>query len=101
MATDITDIAKTTQDQVLSAMGAVQDSMVEGYAKLATTVSKFIPAKVTSLVPEMPYLPKPAEAMELTFGFAEKVLANQKAFASKVLAVATPAAPKATARVAK
>lgn len=99
MASDLTDITKTTQDQVLSAMGAVQDTVVEGYSKFASAFTKLIPAQVKSLVPDMPYLPKPTEAIDLSFGFAEKVLASQKAFTEKLL-VAADAAPKAPAAAA-
>jgi hypothetical protein len=101
VASDLLDITKTTQDQFLSAMGAVQDTMVEGYAKWAGTVSRLIPARVTSMVPEVPYLPKPTEAMDLSFGFAEKLLASQKAFAQKLVATADTAPAKAAAPAAK
>ena len=100
MASDLLDMTKTTQDQFLSAMGALQDTVVEGYAKWASTVSRLIPARVTSMVPEVPYMPKPADAMDLSFGFAEKVLAGQRAFAQKLF-VAADSAPKAPAPAGK
>lgn len=101
MASDLTDIARTTQTQVLSAMGAVQDTMIESYTKMASTVTKLVPARITSLVPEMPYLPKPAEAMDLSFGFAEKVLASQKSFVEKLLVAADKAPTSAATPVKK
>jgi hypothetical protein len=96
MASDMTDMARTSQTQLLSAMGAVQETMLEGYSKVAGTVGKLVPAKVTSFIPDMPYLPKPAEAIELSFGFAEKVLASQKSFAQKLFAATPEVAPKVT-----
>jgi hypothetical protein len=97
MATNLVEITKSTQDQFFGALGAVQDTIVENYAKVATATTKYVPDNLIPASRELPLIGNPAAYVELGFGFAAKLLDSQKAFADKVLAVAAVAAPKAPA----
>src|ERR1700733_10910757 len=94
--TPLAELSMKSQDQVLGAVASVQNSMASGYSKLSTIVASKLPKGLPS-VPTVPFAPKPAEVAALSFGFAEKLLASQKAFVGKLLdpMPATPA-PKTT-----
>jgi hypothetical protein len=63
-----------------------------GYGKMTSLVAAKLPKNLPGL-PTVPFAPKPQELAELSFGFAEKLLATQKAFVGKLLDP-LPAAPK-------
>src|SRR5215203_1440984 len=94
MATDLVDITKTTQEQFLGALGAVQDTILENYSKVSSATAKYVPADFLPASRELPLFGNPAAYIELGFGFAAKVIDSQRAFAEKMLAavVPTPAA---------
>jgi hypothetical protein len=98
MSTDLVELTKTTQEQFFGALGALQDTMLETYTKVATATEKFVPAELRMPVADLPVDPK--TAIELSFGFATKLLDTQKAFVEKVLAVgpAVPAPAKAASK---
>jgi hypothetical protein len=91
--TPLAELSMKSQDQVLGAVASVQNSVASGYTKLSTIVTGILPKSLPSL-PAVPFAPKPVEVAELSFGFAEKLLASQKAFVVKVLAPVVPLAPK-------
>jgi hypothetical protein len=96
----IVDLTKKSQDQLIGAMTSAQDTVVAGYGKVSSLVTGALP-KGLPTPPALPFVPKPAEVADLTFGFAEKVLAAQKAFVTKLIAAGEPApAPKPAARAA-
>jgi hypothetical protein len=68
---------KTAEDAVLSAAKAIVDSV----------------EPMTGRIPPPPFadkLPTPTELVDTAFGFAEKLLANQKAFYTELAKVFTP-----------
>lgn len=103
MPTPITEITNRVQDQLLEALRAGQDAVVDTVTTVAGTVERVLPeqAKGTLAV----NLPLATEAADQAFGFAGKVLEAQHKFVSRVLSAVTPAdqaapkaAPKATAK---
>ena len=90
MATDITSISKAAQEQILSAITASQDAIVEGVRTMSASMAGV--ASAMPAIPGMDQLPKPAETLELGFGFAERLLASQREFAEKLLGATAPAA---------
>jgi hypothetical protein len=102
MATDFVEITKTTQEQFFGALTAVQETVLETYAKFASATEKYVPADLRNPVKDLPVDPK--AVLDLGFGFASQLVESQKAFAEKLLnitpastspVVTTPAAPKA------
>jgi hypothetical protein len=94
--TPLAQLSMKSQDQVLGAVASVQSSVASGYTKLSAIVTGMLPKSLPS-IPTVPFAPKPAELAELSFGFAEKLLASQKAFVGKLLAPAAPAPVRAAA----
>jgi len=84
----ITDITKNAEDQVVDALTVVQDTVVGAVKTWAEIVAPLIPSPDT--LPFGDQLPKPAEVVETTFGFAERVLATQKKFVEELAAAVTP-----------
>jgi hypothetical protein len=77
------------QDQVLDAIKTGQDAVLSA----VKTVSENT-APLTYKLPAAPFadqLPDGVEAVNAGFGFAEKLLANQKAFAAKLIEAYSPA----------
>jgi hypothetical protein len=85
--TPLAELSKKSQDQVLGAVASVQNSVASGYSKLNTIVSSKLPKSLPT-VPTVPFAPKPTEVADLSFGFAEKLLASHKAFVGKLLEIA-------------
>jgi len=89
-------VLETVQDQLLDAISAGEDAVLTGVKTLAKTAQP-----VTGIFPELPFadrLPKPVDVVDSAFGFAEKLLANQKEFAVKLVEAYRPitGAPKPT-----
>ena len=89
------ELSKSTQEQVLETIKQGQE--------LALTGVELWAASVTSLtngqqIPALFEAPAPKDVVANSFGFAEKLLSSQKAFAEKIVAAAAPvlaeAAPK-------
>jgi hypothetical protein len=79
--------ATTAGDQIISNMAEAQDAFLKSmtpYSEWASTVPQMPAAK---FAPEMPTL---AEITEANFAFASKLLKQQKKFAEKLFATATP-----------
>jgi len=102
MPTAITEITGKVQDQVLEALKAGQDAVVDGVTTLAETVKRVLPEPARG--PLAANLPLATEAADQAFGFAGKVLEAQHKFVNRVLAAVTPeeaAAPKPAAKAPK
>ncbi|HEY2330383.1 MAG TPA: hypothetical protein VGH94_00560 [Acidimicrobiales bacterium] len=91
--TPLAELSLKSQDQVIGAVASVQNSVASGYGKVTSIVVAKLPKSLPSL-PTVPFAPKPKEVAELSFGFAEKLLATQKAFVGKLLDPLPAAAPK-------
>ena len=98
--TPLAELSMKSQDQVLGAVASVQNSMASGYSKLSTIVAGKLPKSLPSL-PTVPFAPKAKEVAELSFGFAEKLLATQKAFVGKLLDPMPAPAPKPAPKTTK
>jgi hypothetical protein len=82
------DTATSVQDQLLATVKTAEDAVVSAAKTIAESVEP-----VTGLIPAAPFsdkLPKATELVDNAFSFAEKVLANQKAFYSELAKVFTP-----------
>ena len=94
------DTATTVQDQVLDAIKAGQSAIISAVSTFAESASP-ITGKLAA-VPFAARLPKPADVLETAFGFAEKLLATQKEFTTKLVDAYGPAVPaKPVSKVSK
>ena len=81
---DIAETLTSVQDQALEATKAVQEQVVEYVRKAVSAIDEALPSDRPTLpLPES--VPAPAELVELGFGFADSILANQSSFAKQVL----------------
>jgi hypothetical protein len=85
----ITEFVTSTQDQVIATLKQGEEAIVEGLRSVSETVEGYAPFTAE--------LPKPADAVESAFAFANSVLTSQRDFVESVLNAVLPAAPKATA----
>jgi hypothetical protein len=86
MSTPI-ELSKAAQEQILAAIKQSQEIALTGVELWATAVAPFAKAPQAPIALD---LPKPADLVANSFGFAEKILASQKEFAQKVVAVTAP-----------
>jgi hypothetical protein len=100
MATDLKELTTAAQENILSVMKMTQTSMLEAVKTVVDTVDKFTPDFPIPAIPGLDMLPSPTEGLTMTFSFAEKILENQKEFASSLVAALSPAPAKVT-KVAK
>ncbi len=98
--TPLAELSLKSQDQVIGAVASVQNSVASGYGKVTSIVVAKLPKSLPS-VPMPPFAPKPTEVAELSFGFAEKLLATQKAFVGKLLTPMPAPKPTPAAKAAK
>lgn len=76
------------EDQIFATVKTAEDAVL---AAAKTIVDSFEP--MTGRMPAAPFadkLPTPVEVIDTAFGFAEKLLANQKAFYTELAKVFTP-----------
>jgi hypothetical protein len=94
--TTTTDEAiQKTQEHMLNAVRQSQEAIVKAVSVWSEAVSKAVPE-----LPSTPFakeLPTPAELIETSFQFAERLLAAQHEFAKDVLAAAAPVMKKTAA----
>jgi hypothetical protein len=82
----------------------VEDQLLETLTKLQTPVIdavKTVVEKVESRIPEVPgadNFPDLDELVQSQFAFVEKLIANQKAFATALIEAVKPATPKPAAK---
>lgn len=96
MPTTIGDLTGRIEDQVMEALRASQDTVVETVRNLAGTVERVLPEQARDGLATG--LPMAADAADAAFGFAGRVLEAQHEFVNRVLAAAgleSPATPKA------
>jgi hypothetical protein len=92
------------QDQVLGAIKLGQDAVLSAVDTLAEKAGS-----ITEKLPDLPTapfadrMPKPADVVDSYFTFAQKMLANQKDFTSRLVDAYRPAkvSPPAAKRAAK
>jgi hypothetical protein len=94
MATDLKELSTAAQDNILSVMKMTQTSVLEVVKTMVDTVEKFTPDLPVPSIPGLDMLPSPTEGLAMSFGFAEKILENQKEFASSLIAAVSPSPVK-------
>jgi hypothetical protein len=89
----------TPQDQFLESIRQGQDAVVEAVRVWTEAASKT--ASLAPL-PEPPAdLPNPADVVAGSFDLAERLLADQRKFAERLVAAAAPATPEAPSKPRK
>ena len=89
----VLETAVTVQDQILDAVRAGQEAVLSAVGTLANgtkPIAEKLPAS-----PLADRLPKAADVVDNYFGFAQKLLANQKDFTLKLAESYRPAKPAA------
>lgn len=85
--------AAAAQEQFLDGIRQGQDALVEAVRVWAEAAAK---SPTLAPLPEPPAdLPRPADLVAGSFDFAEKLLAEQRTFAERLVAAAAPATPGA------
>ena len=79
--------ATSTGDQYLAALAEVQDTFLKSMTPFSQWASTVPQMPASSFAPEMPTL---QEVTEANFAFASKLLKQQKKFAEKLFATASP-----------
>ena len=94
MSPTITSLTRSTQDRMLTGLEAGQAVATNAVGAVSNMVVKVVPEKLRSLdaVPGSSSLPTPRETVELTWGFAEQVMARQRMFADSLINAAAIAA---------
>lgn len=101
MPNTLTDLTEKVQDQVLEAVKAGQEVVVQSVQNISGTVSRVLPA--TARHGLATNLPAATEVVDSAFEFAGRVLETQHGFITRMLdaaapkteAAASPRAPKA------
>ena len=98
MATPL-ELSKAAQEQILATIKQGQELALTGVEVWASSMAPLVKAGRTPIATD---LPTSEEVVSNSFGFAEKLLASQKAFAQKVVAASAPvftaAAPAGTTK---
>jgi hypothetical protein len=87
-------VLDTVQDQLLDAIAAGEEAVLTGVKTLAQGAQP-----ITGILPDVPFadrLPDPVAVVDNAFGFAEKLLANQKDFAIKLVEAYRPSTSTST-----
>ena len=92
MATPL-ELSKAAQEQILATIKQGQELALTGVELWASSMAPLVKAGRTPIVTD---LPTSGEVVSNSFGFAEKLLASQKAFAQKVVAASAPVFTAAT-----
>ena len=90
----IADNITSLEDQILDALTAAQDPIVEALGQVVETVNGFLPEERPT-VPFADQLPTLDELVELSYGFAEKLLQRQHELAKAVVDAVAPLYPEA------
>ena len=101
MPTTIAEFTSRIEDQVIDALKAGQETVVETVRNVAGTVERVLPPQAKDGLATT--VPTVAEAADKAFGFAERVLGTQREFVTKVVTAWNPtgikAAPKPAPKV--
>lgn len=81
------EVSKAAQDQILATIKQGQELTLAGVELWASSVSPLANGEKLAVPFEAP---APKDVVANTFGFAEKLLASQKAFAEKIVAATAP-----------
>lgn len=76
-------------DQYLATLSEMQENFVKATSAMSTRMAAATPPTPPPPIGENPFasmMPTPKEMMEASFGFSQKLLAQQKSFAEKLLA---------------
>ncbi len=87
-------IAAQAQEQTLSTLGQMQDLSVQSFEAAVGLIPKS-PSTIAKA------FPTPAEVVEASFGFAERLLEQQKTYALRLAEVAAKGAAKAATAAPK
>jgi hypothetical protein len=82
------DSATSVQDQILATVKTAEDAVLSAAKAIIDSVEP-----VAGKIPAAPFadkLPNPTEVIDNAFTFAQKLLANQKAFYTELAKVLTP-----------
>lgn len=79
--------ATSSGDQYLASLAEVQDTFLKSITPFSQWASTIPQVPSSSFAPEMPTM---LEVMEANFAFAGKLLKQQKKFAEKLFATASP-----------
>jgi hypothetical protein len=85
----VLETAANAQDQVLDAINTSQNALLSAVKAVAENT-----APLTDKLPAAPFanqLPDEVDVVNTAFGFAEKLLANQKEFTTKLIEAYRPA----------
>jgi hypothetical protein len=99
--TDLKELSIAAQDNILSVMKMSQTVVLEAVRNMTDAVGRFAPDMAMPALPALDKLPSPAEGLTMSFGFAEKLLDNQKEFVQSILSTVVPEAPKPSPKAAK
>jgi hypothetical protein len=92
MSTNINEVARASEEQILATVRQSQEAVVEAVAAWAKAVESLIPSLPP--VPGAEELPKPQAVIENAFDFAQKLLDAQRDFSRNLLAAAAPVIEK-------
>jgi hypothetical protein len=81
------ELSKIAQEQILASIKQSQDIALAGVEAWASAFAPF--AKAAQVPVPVPF-PSASDFVASSFGFTEKILASQKAFAEKLVAASAP-----------
>ena len=87
------ELSKTAQDQILATIKQGQELALSGVELWAKSITPLAKGGHLAAAAETP---APKDVVANSFGFAEQLLASQKAFAEKVVAASAPVLAAAT-----
>ena len=90
----LTDTLTTAEDRLLEAIEKIQEPAVGAVRKVAETVDGILPDNRPS-VPSSDKLPPPKELVDFYFSFRQRLLDNQRKFATAILDAGSSSAPAA------
>src|SRR5262245_15698901 len=85
----IADTVTGLQDQLIDTITAVQDPIVEAVTQWTETVNGFLPEDRPT-IPFADQVPTLTDVVELSYGFAERLVQNQHEFASSLVEAVSP-----------
>jgi hypothetical protein len=98
---NVTEIASSTEERVLSGMKVSQAFVLDGIKNTLAVADRVVPATVGDRIEErVSTLPSATPVIDGMFNFAMKVLEAQREFAGELVELFQPAAPKAAAKAA-
>ena len=92
-----TTMRKMMEDEFLSTIRMGQEIALDALKPMVEAVHYVIPTMPTVRVPFVGWMPTAHEVVADGYDFAEKLLANQRQFADKVITTMAPALPNRVA----